>query len=378
MVQQLIFPGFLSRQKSPAAAGSPQQLGVCSNPVGLCAGDVCVSGAAWFRPHILYAFLRHSTIKEAKVLLRVRDRFEACRLAGLGRTDWIKHLTKSQLFAVLAQALLGAAVGEVTIARMPVKTGKEGQGIEEVQISTMSHDDRSDEGGSANHGEEDGEEVCWPPRLDKHVRWSGSGRKGDDTSSVGTYDASLNDSDASATRNTSDGSGSTSMAHLLRHAASGSSEFSAHLRQHSDVAMHLQHIEDEECTIGTSDAHPTPPTLPLAGRGGAPAGVDGVPAADTALVMDAGDETQVREATDSVPELRRSASVASGRATSDVGAYSTSPLLDQGGLGVDPPLNPIPTSLPTLVPGPGTRTPSLSRSASSRRPSLPRGKLPIW
>ncbi|GJP62091.1 hypothetical protein CLOP_g19190 [Closterium sp. NIES-67] len=64
--------------------------------------------------------------RRRRLLLRLRDRFEQIRLAGPGDTKWTKHLSKSQMYGVLSQALLGAAVGEVTVARMPVSRGSEG------------------------------------------------------------------------------------------------------------------------------------------------------------------------------------------------------------------------------------------------------------
>ncbi|CAI7768595.1 unnamed protein product [Closterium sp. NIES-54] len=126
--------------------------------------------ARWFRPHVLSAFLFHYSSaspayhaarrktlsdeaglengaagaggaagggefqhvgtaemrRRRRLLLRLRDRFERIRLAGPGDAQWMKHLSKSQMYGVLSQALLGAAVGEVTVARMPVSSGSDG------------------------------------------------------------------------------------------------------------------------------------------------------------------------------------------------------------------------------------------------------------
>ncbi|CAI7908728.1 unnamed protein product, partial [Closterium sp. NIES-53] len=79
------------------------------------AQEIC----SWFRPHIIFATLLSKRTEERTLLLRVRDRFETCRLVGLAPMDWLNHLKKPQLYAVLAQALLGASTGHVTVARVP-------------------------------------------------------------------------------------------------------------------------------------------------------------------------------------------------------------------------------------------------------------------
>ena len=173
--------------------------------------------AAWFRPSLVHAFLLASATNRPlrQLLLRVRERFEQCRLAGLGDTLWTKHLTKSQLYGVLGQILLGASVGEVTIAKMALAEGGGAAGAGESERLVITHDgEESEEGhggpdsapetqhmmraGEGGEGmdqqagasadmavtvgdgrsgghlfvAEDDDDVEWPPRMERHVTWA--------------------------------------------------------------------------------------------------------------------------------------------------------------------------------------------------------------
>ncbi|CAI5993403.1 unnamed protein product [Closterium sp. NIES-65] len=71
----------------------------------------------WFRPRALFQFLHHR--QGIDLLLRVRDRVQACSLAGLGEVEWIEQLKKPQQYAGLSQILLGNKKGYIPVARLP-------------------------------------------------------------------------------------------------------------------------------------------------------------------------------------------------------------------------------------------------------------------
>ncbi|CAI5525921.1 unnamed protein product, partial [Closterium sp. Naga37s-1] len=71
----------------------------------------------WFRPRALFQFLHHR--QGIDLLLRVRDRMQACSLAGLGEVEWIEQLKKPQQYAGLSQILLGNKKGYIPVARLP-------------------------------------------------------------------------------------------------------------------------------------------------------------------------------------------------------------------------------------------------------------------
>eukprot|EP00897_Mesotaenium_endlicherianum_P004760 jgi/Mesen1/4311/ME000022S03600 len=120
----------------------------------------------WFRPHIMFTLLLSPRAKEQRLLLRVRDRYEECKLEGLGPMGWIRHLSKPQLYAVLSQALLGAGAGNMVIARVPLKgnfCADHNNWHEEGQQHPMQllQSVETPKGG-----------VQWPPRLERHVSWA--------------------------------------------------------------------------------------------------------------------------------------------------------------------------------------------------------------
>ncbi|GJP80238.1 hypothetical protein CLOP_g10471 [Closterium sp. NIES-67] len=183
------------------------------------AQDIC----AWFRPHIIFATLLTNRTEERRLLLRVRDRFETCRLVGLAPMDWLNHLKKPQLYAVLAQALLGASTGHVTVARVPKDgwfcrahgvwhaSGEECQGRESLgngSVHGMGQQQRGDSspgesqvnglvdqqqqqpllqqrGGGRNSWYELDEADVWPPQLESHVIWASSSVAAADVDNMG-------------------------------------------------------------------------------------------------------------------------------------------------------------------------------------------------
>lgn len=134
----------------------------------------------WFRPHVLFALLLSKRVRERRLLMRVRDRFETCQLAGLGQVDWVYHLKKPQLYAVLSQALLGASAGHITVARVPrngafcKEHGTWHMGGEECSLAQKASEEEPQSAPPAAKPA-----VSWPPKLDRHVSWASGSGSGD-------------------------------------------------------------------------------------------------------------------------------------------------------------------------------------------------------
>lgn len=83
----------------------------------------------------------------------------------MGNIDWARDLAKDQLYAALSQASLGAGTGDLTIARVPLRSGycaEHGNwhAVGEEQIFAPSHIVDTPKGG-----------VSWPPRVDRQISW---------------------------------------------------------------------------------------------------------------------------------------------------------------------------------------------------------------